>query len=365
VENTRSRLKPGNIRLVGLAVSLMLLGSLVILIIPHPRYHVPREQHPHTHSVSFNVSLDDSELIYPIEPLTYFDDATRIGITDLETNETPVGLAIQDGSNETVFVISSVIQITNGSLVVPASEDFKIIVSREAGDANGSFTILIWEIMPPPAIDPIIISYSGFALTLALLSLIVLWKIVKIETTRQSIRPGWAAVLVAIGLVLAFPYISGAMGGFFTPTDVIEKVHFDRRTLVLNGTSPNGFVPFGNEVPNNTESFRIHSFDDDNKKYHFELIGAHDEVVFSATHENSSIVWEVLGDFVSQEQSLRLSRVDIDVNVSLSIEVSTTTEIVPVDPLPNLILAVVGLIALILAIVTSLSVQTRERVGQN
>ena len=365
MENTRYSLKPGNIRLVGLAVSLMLLGSLVILIIPHPRYYAPREQRPHTHSVSFNVSLDDSEWNFPIEPLTYFNQPTRIGITDMETNGTPVGLAIQDGSNETVFVISSVIQIANGSLAVEASENFKIIVTRETGDANGSLSILIWEIMPPPAIDPIIVSYSILPFAIALLSLIILRKIAKIETARQSIRPGWVAVLVVIGLVLVFPYISGAMGGFFTPTDVTEKVHFDRRTLVLNGTSPNGFVLFGNEAPNNTESFRIHSFDDDNKRYHFELIGAHDEVVLSATHENSSVAWEVLGDFESREQSLRLIRVDIDVDVSLSIEVSTTTVIVPIDPLPNSILAVGGLIALILAIVASLSVQTRERIGQN
>ncbi|MHA2142952.1 MAG: hypothetical protein ACXADC_07700 [Candidatus Thorarchaeota archaeon] len=357
-------MKPGNIRLVGLALGLMLLGSLVLLINPHPRYYAPRELSPHTHSLSFNVSLDDAEWNLPVEPLFYFDQPTRIGITDMETNETPVGLAIQNRNNETVFALSSVIQITNSSLAVPASEDFKIIVIRETGDANGSLTILIWEIMPPPAIDPVVIGYFTLPFTLAILALIVIWKIAKTETTSQSVRPGWIVVLVVIGLVLAFPYISGAIGGFFTPTDVREKVHFDRRTLVLNGTNPNGVVPFGNEIPNNTESFRLHSFDDD-KKYHFELIGAHDEVVLSATHENSSVAWEILGDFESQEQSLRLNRVDTDVDVSLSMEVTTATEIVPVDPLPNLTLAVGGLIALVLAIVASLSVQPRERVRQN
>jgi hypothetical protein len=366
VENTRFRLKHGNIRLVGLALSLMLLGSLVILLSPHPRYYAPLEQRPHTHSVSFNVSLDDSERIYPIDPLTYFDQPTRIGITDLETNDTPVGITIQNWRNESVFTITNASQITDSSVIVPASEEFKITVFRETGDANGSLTILIWEIMPPPAIfDPIVIGYYFYIFIPLVLSMIVFWKIFTMKTTRQSIRPGWVAVLVVIGLVLVVPYISGALGGFFTPTYVTEKVHFDRRTLVLNGTNPNDAFAFGYEVPNNTESFRIHSFEDDNKKYHFELIGANDEVVLSVTHENSSIAWEITGEFYGQEQSLRLNRVDIDVDVSLSIEVNTMTEIVPVDPLPNLILAVVGLIALILAIVTSLSVQTQEKVGQN
>jgi hypothetical protein len=289
---------------------------------------------------------------------------TRIGITDMETNGTPVGLSIQNRNNVTVFAISSVSLISNGALVVQASEDFRIIVTRELGNANGSFVILIWDIMPPPPIDPVIIgvSYTSFIL---LFAVFVFWKISTTKTSRQSIRPAWVAVLILIGLVLMTPYISGFLGGFFTPTDVTEQVYSDSSTLVLNATNPKGFVVFGNEVPNNIESFRIHSFDDDNKKYSFELLSTDDEVVLSATHENSSIEWEILGGSVSQEHTMSLERADSDVEVSLSIEASATTVRIPVDPLPDLILAAMGFIALILAIVTSLAVQTVEKVGQN
>jgi hypothetical protein len=365
VERARLRLKRGNIKLVGMALILMLLGSIVIVLSPRPRYYAPREQPPHSHSVSFNVSLDNSERNYPIDPITY-GIPTQIGITDMKTNGPPVGLAIQDRNNATVFAISNVSQIMNSSLVVQASEDFKIIVTRETGNANGSLVILIWERAPPPPdFDPIVMGFYYCTFALLVFSMIVIWKIVTMKTTRQSIRPAWVAVLVLVGLVLITPYISGSLGGFFTPIDVTEQVYSDRRTLVLNDTNPNRFVPFGNEVPNNAESFRIHSFEDDNKMYHFELLGVNGEVVLSATHENSSIAWEILGESVSQEHSLSLDRVDSEVEVSLSIEASATTVRIPVDALPNLILVVMGFTALILAMVTSLSVHTREKVGQN
>ncbi len=368
VKKARLRLKRGNIELVGLALFLMLSSSLVIVLSPRPRYYAPREPLPRAHSVSFNVSIDDFERYYPIEPLAYVSMVTRIGITDMETNGTSIGLSIQNRNNVTVFAISSASLITNSSLVVQASEDFRIIVTRENGNANGSFVILIWDIMPPPPIDPVIISFAYTIFFLLVFALFVSWKIVTMKTVRQSIRPAWVAVLVLIGLILITPYISGSLGGFFTPTSVTEQVYSDSRTLVLNGTNPNSLVSFGNEIPNIAESFRIHTFEDDNKKYHFELLGAYGEVVLSATHENSSIAWEIIGESVSQEHSLNLDRVDTDVDVGLSIEASATIVRIPVDALSSSILVVIGFIALILAVVTGLSVQTvqtRKKIGQN
>ncbi len=365
MERNRLRLKHGNIELVGMALILMLLGSLVIVLSPRPGYYAPREQPPHAHSVSFNVSLDGSERNYPIEPLTY-GIPTRIGITDMETNGTPVGLAIQNGSNVTVFAISSVSRIANSSLVVQASEDFKIIVSREIGNANGSLVILIWELPPPPPdFNRVIISFSSTIFILLVLSMIVVWKIVTMKTARQSIRPLWVVTLVVVGLVLLFPYITGSLGGFFTPTDVTEQVYSDRRTLVLNGTNPNSLVPFGNEVPNNAESFRIHSFEDGNRRYQFELLGANEEIILSAIHENSSIDWEIRGNLVSQDYSLSLNRADSDVTVSFSIRANVVVIKSPIDPLPSSILAILGLSSLVLAIVVGFSVQTKQDTGQN
>ncbi|MHA1925220.1 MAG: hypothetical protein ACXABV_03880 [Candidatus Thorarchaeota archaeon] len=359
MDRPRLRIKRGNLELVGLALILMLLGSLVIVSSPSPRDYTPRE-YLHTHSVSFSVSLDDSQWNYPI-----YGMVTRVGITDMETNGTPVGIAIQDRNNATVFEISNVSQITNISLVAQASDDFKIIVTRESGNASGSLVILIWEVIPIPDFDAEFIRVVPNYFLLSVLAMILIWRIVTMKTTRQSIRPAWVAVLALIGLVSITPYVSGSLGGFFTPIAVTEEVYSDRRTLVLNGTNPNSLVPFGNEVPNSAESFRIHSFEDDNKKYHFELRGANSEVFLSATHENSSIAWEILGEFVSHEHSLSLDREDIDVDVSLSIEASATIVRIPVEALPDSILAVMGFIALILAIATGFSVQTREKVGQN
>jgi hypothetical protein len=358
MDRPRLRLKRGNIELVGLALILMLLGSFVMVSSPRPRDNTPRE-YLRTHSVSFSVSLDDSEWNY-----TIYGMVTRVGITDMETNGTPVGIIIQDRNNATVFEISNVNQISNSSLVAQASDDFKIIVTRESGNANGSFVIAIWELIPIPLFDADFIRVVPNYFLLSVLAMILIWRIVTAKTARRSIRPAWVAVLVLIGLVLIAPYLSGFAGGYFIPTKVTEQVYFDRRTLLLNGTIPNSLVPFGNEVPDSAESFRIHSFEDDNKKYHFELVGANGELLLSATHQNSSIAWEILGESVSQEHSLSLDRVDIDVDVSLSIEASATIVRIPVDTLPNLILAVAGFIALILAIAAGFSVQTREKVGQ-
>ncbi|MFX1472279.1 MAG: hypothetical protein ACFFBM_07245 [Promethearchaeota archaeon] len=358
-------MKRGNVKLVGMALVLMLLGSFFIVISPHPHYYVPPEQSLHSHYVSFNVSLDDSERYYPIEPLAYASMVTRIGITDMETNGTSVGLSIQNRNNVTVFAISGVNLISNSSLVVQASEDSRVIVTRETGDANGSFVILIWEIVIVPTFDPtVVVIYYSILFPLGFAAY-VFWKIVTMKTVRKSIRPALIAVLVLLGLVLVTPFISGSLGGFFTPTEMTELVYSDTRTLVLNDSNPNSLLLFGNEIPNDVESFRIHSFEDDNKRYHFELLGVAGEVDLSATHENSSIAWEIIGGSVIQEHSLKLDRVDNDVEVSLSIEASATNVRIPVDPLPDSILAVIGSIALVLAIVTSLMVQTVEKVKQN
>ncbi|MFW9861661.1 MAG: hypothetical protein ACFFEX_03525 [Candidatus Thorarchaeota archaeon] len=365
MERPRLRLKLGNAKLVGMALILIIIGSLFIVISPRPHYSVPREQTPRTHPVSFNVSLDDSERYYPIEPLSYAGMISRVGITDMETNGTSVGLSIQNRNNVTVFAISSVSLISNSSLVVQASEDSRVILTRETGDANGSFVILIWEIMPPPPIDPAVIGVYINTFPLLAFAAYVFWKIVTMKTARRSIRPAWVAVLVLTGLVLVTPYISGSLGGFFTPTAMTEQVYSDTRTLELNDSNPNRLLPFGSEISNNTESFRIHSFEDDNKRYHFELLGVAGEVVLSATHENSSIAWEIIGGSVIENHSLSLYRADSNVEVSLTIEASATIVRVPVDPLPDSILAIIGFIALILAVAASLAVQTVEKVGQN
>ncbi|MFW9846215.1 MAG: hypothetical protein ACFFD6_05685 [Candidatus Thorarchaeota archaeon] len=359
------RLKRGNIELIGMALVLMLLGSFMMVVGPRPHYYVPREQQPRTHSVSFNVSLDDPERFYPLEPLAYTGFIGRVGITDLETNGTSIRLSIQNSDNVTVFAISSVSLIFNSSLVVQASEDFRIIATRETGDANGSFVILIWDVMPPPPIDPVVIGVTVSIFPFLGFAVFIFWKIATMKTSRRSIRPAWVAVSVLIGLILVVPYVTGSLGGFFTPTSVKEQVYSDTRTLVLNNSNPSRLVPFGNEMPNNAESFRFHSFEDDNKRYHFELLGAAGEVVLSATHENSSIAWEIIGESVIQDHSLRIDKADSDVEVTLSIESSATTVRIPVDPLPDLILAVIGVIVLILAIVTSMAVQTVEKVKQN
>ncbi|MFW9888818.1 MAG: hypothetical protein ACFFER_11570 [Candidatus Thorarchaeota archaeon] len=359
-------MKRGNVKLVGMALILMLLGSFFIVISPRPHYYVPPEQSLHTHYVSFNVSLDESERFYPIEALAYGSLVTRIGITDMETNGTSVGLSIQNRNNVTVFAISSVSLISNSSLVVQASANSRVIVTRETGNANGSFVILIWYIVFPPIFDPVVpvLLYINIFILLGFTAY-VFWKVVTMKTARKSIRPAWVAVLVLVGLVLVTPFISGFLGGFFTPTEMTEQVYSDTRTLVLNGPNPNSHLLFGNEISNNTESFRIHSFEDDDKRYHFELLGVAGEVVLSATHENSSISWEIIGGPVIQDHSLSLDRVDSDVEASLTIEASATIVRVPVDPLPDSILAIIGFIALILAVVTSLAVQTVEKVGQN
>ncbi|MFX0053993.1 MAG: hypothetical protein ACFFAD_03605 [Candidatus Hermodarchaeota archaeon] len=365
MERPKLRLKRGNAKLVGMVLIMILIGSFLIVFSPRPHYSVPREQTPRAHPVSFNVSLDDSERYYPIEPLTYPNMISQIGITDMETNGTSVGLSIQNRNNVTIFAISSVSLISNSSLVVQASGDSRIVVTRETGNANGSFVILIWEIVPPPTIDPVVIGVYINTFPLLAFAAYVFWKIVTMKTARKSIRPAWVVVLVLIGLALITPYIFGSLGGFFTPTAVTEQIYSDTRTLELNDSNPNRLLPFGNEISNNTKSFRIHSFEDDNKRYHFELLGASGEVVLSATHENSSIAWEIIGGSVIQDHSLSLDRVDSDVEVRLSIEANATIVRVPVDPLRDSILAIIGFIALILAVVTSLAVQTVEKVGQN
>jgi hypothetical protein len=366
VERARLRFRPGNIRLIGMALILMLLGSFFIVTSPRRHFYVPREQRPHNHSISFNVSLSNFERIYPIEPLTHFGIPTRIGITNVKTNETTVGLAIQNGNNVSVFTISSVSKITNCSLVVEVLEDFKIIVTRETGDANGSFVIMVWEIMPPPPeFDPIVIGFYYGTFFLLGFAAFVFWKIVTMKTSQRSIRPIWVVIWVVFGLIMVVPYVNGSLGGYFTPTEMTEQVYSDTRTLALDEANPNSLYTFGIEAPNTAESFRIHSFEDDNKRYHFELLGANGEALLSATHENSSRAWEIIGGSVIQEHILKLDRVDSDAEVSLSIEASGTTVIIPVDPLPDLILAVIGFVAFTLAIVTSLVVETVEKVRQN
>lgn len=356
----------GNMKLVGMALILMLLGAFLIVISPRPQYYNPPREILHTHPVSFNVSLDDSKRYYPIEPLAYAGMVNRVGITNMETNGTSVGLSIQNRDNVSVFAISSVNLISNGSLVVQASGNSRVIVTRETGDANGSFVLMIWEIVFLPTIDPIspMVIYVNIFPFLCLAAFL-LWKIVTMKTARKSIRSAWVAVLVLIGLILVVPYVSGSLGGFFTPRAVTEQVYYDTRTLVLNDSNPSRLMHFGNEMPNNAESFRVHSFEDDNRRYHFELLGAADEVVLSATHENSSTAWEILGNSVNPDLSLRLGRMDSDVDVTLSIEASATAVRVPVDPLPAFILAAIGFIAFILALLTSMAVQPVEKVRQN
>lgn len=365
MERRGFRLTYGNAKLVGLALILMISGSFVVILGPRPHFYSPPEPIPQTHSINFNVTSEEPEWNYTIRRSDFFGNLDQIGITDMDTNGTPVGIVIQNLNNVTLLALSGVSRIADSSLVVQGSDyyDFKIIVTREMGDANGSLVILMWLILPPPAIDPIML-ITPFLITL-IFSMIIFWMIARTKTSRRSIRPFGVAILVLVSLALVSPYIIGSLGGFFTPRDLTEQVFFERRTLVLNTSHPGSLFPFGNEVPNNTESFRIHSFEDDNRKYHFELIGANDEVVLSATHENSSIAWEILGDFVNQEYSLSLDRVDVDVDVSISIEISVTTAKLPVDPLPSIILAVMGFTALILAIVTSFFVQTPEKVLQN
>ncbi|MHA1925219.1 MAG: hypothetical protein ACXABV_03885 [Candidatus Thorarchaeota archaeon] len=364
MERKGFRLAYGNAKLVGLALILMISGSFVVILGPRPHFYSPPEPIRQTHSINYNVTSEEPEWNYTIRRSDFFGNLDQIGITDMDTNGTPVGIVIQNLNNVTLLALSGVSRIADSSLVVQGSDyyDFKIIVTRESGNANGSLVILIWLIPPPPAIDPIML-ITPFLITL-IFSMIIFWMIAKTKTSRRSIRPFGVAILVLLSLALVSPYIIGSLGGFFTPRDLTEHVFFERRTLVLNASHPDSLFPFGSEVQDDAESFRIHSFEDD-ERYHFELAGVDDEVVLSATHENSSITWEILGNIVSQEHSLNLIRADSDVDVSISIEISATIIIPPVNPLPSIILAIMGFGTLILAIALGFSVRTRDDIGQN
>jgi hypothetical protein len=360
------KLRYGNVKLILLSLILMAAGWCALMLAPTPSYSSPPGEFVHALPFDYNVSSDSPEWNYTLQRSDYSAFPTRIGITNVETNGASVRIYIQRQDNVTVLSVSDVNRISNGSIVIPGAEGLRITIAREDGDSNGSLVIQIMEIIPPPDFDSfsIRVSYTWTIVILLAIAIAASWKIVSIRTSRKSIRPGWIALLVLVSIALVYPYSAGTMSGFFTPRPQTETVRAGSSILSLNESHPSSVIDIGVDGQESNHTFRVHSIDDANMRYHIELKGANDEVVLILDHENSSIPWEILGASDGQDYTLVLERLNIDVDVSLTFEVTRIVIKPSVDPEPGTIMAWAGVGTLFLAISGSLFVETREGKGK-
>ncbi|MGD9381362.1 MAG: hypothetical protein PVI03_02860, partial [Candidatus Thorarchaeota archaeon] len=142
-------------KVIGFALLILFGGNAAVALVGYPYYSFTVREYTHFNPYTFVVTSDEQNW----NETSDRDFVERIGITDLETNSTPVNVFIVDSDEEVVLSLSNVTKIKNVTVTCHLRGDSTIIVERTDGDAEVTLTIVMVVLPPPPptvsAISPV------------------------------------------------------------------------------------------------------------------------------------------------------------------------------------------------------------------
>jgi hypothetical protein len=351
-------------KVIGFSLLILFGGTAAVALMGYPYYSYSYREITYIYPHTFVITTEEPE--WNETPDRHY--TSQIGITELDTDGTPVNVFIVDSNDEIALFLFNVTKISNVTLTSYVSDESTITVQRIDGDAEVALTVIVIVDFPPPPTAiispwPAIMFWSFIAIIgfLMLISIRGASRWVGLRGRRQNIL---IAFLILLSIILTAPYITGTLDGSFVPLEQTETISSGSRMFNLDSVSPTDYLEIDKEIEDANYSIRVGPLIGSRMTYRMVIQDSHGSSFFDATFVNSTN-WLIEGaTTIGANHTLMLERTGSDVEVELSYSVTQTVIRPDVDPTPSVIQASVGGVVIILALLLGFIIEPEEKTQQ-
>ncbi|MFW9888817.1 MAG: hypothetical protein ACFFER_11565 [Candidatus Thorarchaeota archaeon] len=361
-------------KVIGFSMMILIGGTVTVAFLGYSYYSYSYSEQTELYPFSFAVTSEVPQ--WSRQTDRYF--VSRISITNLETNGTPVNLLYLKPDGQVALFLTNVSKISDIAVTSYITRDSSIIVERIDNDAEVNLTILEFLEIPPPPIDnisplPAIIFWWAFA-TAGFLMLVFMK--VNRNKARQStgmwqnlrhiIHPAWIGLLVLLSIILMFPYITGSLEGAFIPAERDESFDTGSQSFTLNSANPIDYLEIGAGIEDTSYRFTISPHDNPDMRYQMAIQDSLEHILLNATFINETAAWQIEGSTTAgTNYTLMLERSGSNVEIGFSYDLIRTVIRPDKDSTISTYEAIVGVGILMLAIIFGLIIEVDDEMLQS
>ncbi len=330
---------------------LLLCGVLVIsFYFLMPSFHFSGNPMMVTNDHSFTLSEDSPTYTYRIS-------APMIGISSLQTNDSPVNIVVRD-QNQVIFNATNIKVISDYYIEIPRSGleyNWWIEIVRQDTDVSVDITTHFWASVVPivmPLAPPIWAIPLGIGLVIYAIYLMFNTYLGITSDKMKGAKFLVVVLLLLLGSLFCYPLTKGAIDGDFIPVSTLTSLPDETYQFTLNGTHPNSSIDLSLLYPEEVSSvsFNIHSMI--SSEYPLQLSIIVDNTYNLTLEEESNTGdWLIIIPTNSNSTSIvSFERIDTDLDIEISVETEYRILVLRQNIAIPAILGILGVNAIVIGI---------------
>ena len=341
-------------------------GTATVALLGYPYYSYSYRESTESYPFSFTVTSEVPQW----NMTTGRSFLTRIGITDLETNSTPVNLLLLKSDGQVALFLANVTRISNIVVTSYITGESSVIVERVENNAEVNLTVLeVLEIPPPPTaiISTMPAVLFGFAIAVAGFLMLVFMRVHRKKTQQPAsswqsfcrrIHPSWIGLLVILSIILMAPYITGSLDGSFVPVEREESFASGSQSFTLNEASPTDNLEIGAGIQDPSYRFTISPHDNPDMRYQMVIQDSLGHILLNATFINETAEWQIEASTTAgTNYTLMLERSGSNVEIGFNYELIGTVIKPDIDPTISMNEAIAGIGILLTSMILGLIIE--------
>jgi hypothetical protein len=315
----------------------------------YPSYPYDAYSYTYSSPSSLNVILSEEIPVFRYNATPY---SVWMEITDLQTNETSVTLAVLDDSG-TLLNVTNVTSISGFSIIVAKEQsgDLWLQMARQESDATVNITLRCWAIVYILT-SPIAPFFPWPILGLfVIVFLYLFYKLVRTKSIGFSGHTQWKTgrgpitiiLLLILGVACFFPLTQGFLHRDFIPWYTPQVSH-ETYSFAMNNSSPSWSLELADVYPEaeTSISFKIHDFSASVYPILVRVSGVPQQELILGAADNEERWWFSFTVQTNQSTTLTFQRIDADSELTFAVETSYSIYVARVDLLGPSLLAFIG-----------------------
>ena len=330
---------------------LLLCGVLVLsFYFLMPSFHYSGTPAMLTNDHSFTLSEDSPTYTYNIS-------APMIGISFLQTNDTPVNIVVRD-QNLVIFNTTNIKALSDYYIEIPRAElenNWWLEIVRQDADAFVIVTTHYWIINVPtvmPAPLPIWVIPVGSGLVIYAIYLMFNTHLGITSDKKKGAKLLAVVLLLLIGSLFCYPLAEGTLDGDFTPVNTLTSLPDETYQFALNGTHPTSSLNLSLLYPEgeSSVSFNIHSMTSSDYPVQLSVITDNTYNLTLEEASNTGDWWITVPTDSNSTSIVRFERIDTDLDIEIKVETEYRILVPREDITIPAVLGILGVSAIIIGI---------------
>lgn len=336
---------------ITISALMLLLGLLAIsiyFIVPGYHYYGSPQKIADNHS--FILSEES-----PSHNITIY--GPQIGISSLETNDTPVSIIIRH-QDQVVFNATNIQEISDYDIEipVPSSYGWQLEVVRQDADVSIDLTTHQWGIPVAYEMVPSYLTYLFAGIAIVFYSLYSMFKTYRVITSEDMKGAKFLAIIVLLllGTLFCYPLADGIHAGDFTPRSTYVSNPDETYSFTLNGTHPISLLNLSLLYSGFPVYFNIHTMNSSDYPLKLAVITDLPYNITLEEESNDNDWWLSIPFNENSTSVVSFERIDTDLDIEFRLE-RRFLAILPRDDITiPAIFGVLGISAILVALFTAI-----------